>query len=92
MVFSYPSSLGSINRDCWYLYMLSRGGGGPKSLIETTLSTTKKQLTPDPDQTIEILMTELDPKVMALFNKVECADAKEATEVSIIACNDEENL
>jgi Adenosylmethionine decarboxylase len=63
--------------------MLSRGGGGPKSLIETTLSTNKKQLTPDPDQTIEILMTELDPKVMALFNKIECADAKEATEVSI---------
>jgi hypothetical protein len=68
------------------LYTLSRGGGGSKNIIETSLSTTtittKKQLAPDPDQTIEILMTELDPKIMALFNKVECADAKEATEVS----------
>lgn len=34
------------------------------------------------DQTIEILMTELDPNVMALFTKRECADAKAATERS----------
>lgn len=39
--------------------------------------------TPEPDQTIEILMTELDPQVMAIFTKEECDKAKDATEVSV---------
>lgn len=39
--------------------------------------------TPEPDQTIEILMTELDPQVMAIFTKEECDKAKDATEVSL---------
>lgn len=39
--------------------------------------------TPEPDQTIEILMTELDPQVMAIFTKEECEKAKDATEVSL---------
>ncbi|XP_055593925.1 S-adenosylmethionine decarboxylase proenzyme isoform X2 [Uranotaenia lowii] len=37
---------------------------------------------PDPDQTIEILMTDLDPKVMAVFTKDLCNTAKEATQKS----------
>lgn len=37
---------------------------------------------PDPDQTIEILMTDLDPKVMAVFTKDECNTALEATQKS----------
>lgn len=36
---------------------------------------------PDPDQTIEILMTDLDPKVMAIFTKDVCNTALEATQV-----------
>lgn len=38
--------------------------------------------TPDPDQTIEILMTELDPKVMDIFTKDMCMTGQEATEKS----------
>lgn len=34
---------------------------------------------PDPDQTIEILMTELDPKVMEIFTKDSCMTGQEAT-------------
>jgi S-adenosylmethionine decarboxylase len=36
---------------------------------------------PDPDQTIEVLMTDLDPKVMAIFTKEMSVDAKECSEV-----------
>ncbi len=35
----------------------------------------------EPDQTIEILMTELDPQIMSIFTKEESANAKDATEV-----------
>lgn len=38
----------------------------------------------EPDQTIEILMTELDPKIMSIFTKEECAKAKDATEVNLL--------
>ncbi|XP_053694088.1 S-adenosylmethionine decarboxylase proenzyme [Sabethes cyaneus] len=37
---------------------------------------------PDPDQTIEILMTHLDPNVMAIFTKDMCNSAMEATQKS----------
>lgn len=33
----------------------------------------------EPDQTLEILMTELDPEIMAIFTREECLDAAEAT-------------
>lgn len=67
--------LGSVNRDCWYLYTLSRGGGGIQRCIESIKP-------PEPDQTIEILMTELDPQIMSIFTKDECSKSKEATEKS----------
>lgn len=57
--------LGSINHDCWYLYTYSREGG----------------IALQSDQTIEILMTDLDPDVMAIFTKEESKNAAEATEV-----------
>lgn len=41
--------------------------------------------TPEPDQTLEILMTELDPDVMAIFTREECLDAAEATKVWCVA-------
>ncbi|XP_037902785.1 S-adenosylmethionine decarboxylase proenzyme isoform X2 [Hermetia illucens] len=65
--------LGSVNRDCWYLYTLSRGGGELQRRIENM------ELI-EPDQTIEILMTELDPTVLSTFTKEECSKAVEATE------------
>jgi S-adenosylmethionine decarboxylase len=87
--------LGSVNRDCWYLYTLSRPGGGTimKNKIElnnnnnnnnnNTNNVILESLNiPDPDQTIEVLMTDLDPDVMSIFTKEECADAKEATQKS----------
>ncbi|XP_058815864.1 S-adenosylmethionine decarboxylase proenzyme isoform X1 [Topomyia yanbarensis] len=109
-------SLGAINRDCWYLYTLSRGGGGSanKQLmnniknnnnninnhnnnnnVNRNIQTTNVALTPlaklslieslqlpDPDQTIEILMTDLNPEVMAIFTKDVCNTAMEATQKS----------
>lgn len=69
--------LGSINRDCWYLYTYNREGGiavQPQYDIENMLSI-------EPDQTIEILMTDLDPEVMAIFTKEECKNGAEATKV-----------
>lgn len=79
--------LGSINGECWYLYTVNRGGGAintnkNKALIGSTPSI-MQQLNVDPDQTIEILMTDLDPDVMSIFTKDECNSAKEATEVRI---------
>ena len=59
-------------RDCWYLY---------------TLNPLDKYLSGDvdvePDQTIEILMQDLDPSVMEKFSKKTVATGKEATIVSI---------
>lgn len=140
--------MGSVNRDCWYIYTMSRavaaggggvggaenhsasgidggiaahrlqelvllqtqsvdvsdedgelscnsndsgcGGSGFASLVDMSLSPTAAvsatalslDVLPEPDQTIEILMTELDPAVMALFTKRACADAKTATQRS----------
>jgi S-adenosylmethionine decarboxylase len=75
--------LGSINRDCWYLYTLSRRsiGDSVKDLAINNNMIIESLDVPDPDQTIEVLMTDLDPKVMEIFTKEYCADAKEATQV-----------
>lgn len=121
-------SLGAINRDCWHLYTLSRGGGGSGKLEQQFLAsnninmnannmitTNNKQQQqqqqhqqvvemtpsakmnlieslqlPDPDQTIEILMTDLDPKVMAVFTKDVCSTALEATQVGSDDCGVDE--
>ncbi|KAG5676295.1 hypothetical protein PVAND_006142 [Polypedilum vanderplanki] len=74
--------LGSVNRDCWYLYTLSRRGVGEALVNEMSLANNmiiESLEVPDPDQTIEVLMTDLDPKVMAIFTKPNSSDAKEAT-------------
>lgn len=74
--------LGSVNRDCWYLYTLSRRGVGEAMVNGMSLANEmliESLEMPDPDQTIEVLMTDLDPKVMAIFTKQMSADAKEAT-------------
>lgn len=78
--------LGSVNRDCWYLYTLSRRGVG-EALVNEIANGNNMLIepfdAPDPDQTIEVLMTDLDPKVMALFTKEVSEDAKEVTQVSV---------
>ncbi len=63
--------MGTLNRDCWYLYTLN-----PLDRYVTG------RVDVEPDQTIEILMTELDPEVMRTFSKLAVKDGKEATRVS----------
>ncbi|XP_043591814.1 S-adenosylmethionine decarboxylase proenzyme [Bombus pyrosoma] len=60
--------LGSVDSDCWYLYTLNK----EKSVDEPV----------EPDQTLEILMTHLDPEVMSLFTRDVCSSADEATQKS----------
>lgn len=60
--------LGSIDADCWYLYTLNKEKS-PQDKVE-------------PDQTLEILMTHLDPDVMAIFTRDMCSSAAEATQKS----------
>lgn len=114
--------LGAVNKDCWFLYTLSRrgtechlqrridalmngdelllGGEGSSSSSSDEEETFGEQLqkrsqdlsrdkdimvggfSTDPDQTIEILMTELNPEVMAIFTKDVCVSGQEATEKS----------
>lgn len=78
--------LGAINRDCWYLYTLSRGSlndkvvqdlGAPNGKMIDSLDS------PDPDQTIEVLMTDLDPQVMEIFSKHASVNADDATQVKL---------
>ena len=59
-------------RDCWYLYTLNP--------LDKYLS---GHVDVEPDQTIEILMQDLDPSVMEKFSKKSVANGKEATMVSI---------
>lgn len=65
--------LGTINQDCWYLYTLNPLNKIMSGRVDT-----------EPDQTIEILMTELDPHVMETFTKKRCRNGREATKVSNI--------
>lgn len=81
--------LGSINRDCWYLYTYSREGGDTLQSAATCQITDLKSI--EPDQTIEILMTDLDPDIMAIFTKEECSSSKIATEVRKMRCNTTRN-
>ena len=37
----------------------------------------------EPDQTLEIIMTKLDPEVMSIFTKNVCSTAEEATQVRV---------
>ncbi|XP_053206564.1 S-adenosylmethionine decarboxylase proenzyme-like isoform X2 [Panonychus citri] len=57
--------MGRVNRDCWFLFTLNPME--PVKMIE------------GPDQTLEIMMQNLDPKVMKLFTREVCTTAKEAT-------------
>jgi len=59
--------MGSMNKDCWYMY---------------TMKDFSRKMTSEPDQTIEILMSELDPEVMQLFHRENSSTAQEARERS----------
>ncbi|KAE8602691.1 hypothetical protein XENTR_v10014085 [Xenopus tropicalis] len=59
--------MGRINSDCWYLYTLDIPDG---------------YVINQPDQTLEILMSELDPEVMDQFYMKEGVTANDVTRVS----------
>jgi len=62
--------MGSLNKDCWYMY---------------TMKDFSRKMTSEPDQTIEILMSELDPDKMQIFHRENSSTAQEAREKSGIA-------
>ena len=59
--------------DCWYLYALNPLNRFLSGRVDL-----------EPDQTIEILMTELDPKIMQTFTRSKALDGRDATKVSIM--------
>lgn len=59
--------LGSPASDCWYLYTLN-----PRD------QNTYRKL---PDQTLEVLMTDLDPQVMKIFTQEGSSSSADATQV-----------
>ncbi|KAH8249739.1 hypothetical protein KR032_011941, partial [Drosophila birchii] len=71
--------LGSMNLECWYLYTFSRSDvkSSPKPI-----AVDEKDADSEPDQTIEILMQDLDSEKMSIFYKNKFASAKEATKES----------
>lgn len=60
--------MGRINHDCWYLYTLNTPMGYRGIQVA--------------DQTLEVIMQDLDPGVMAIFTQEGSASAKEATQKS----------
>lgn len=61
--------MGRVNSDHWYLYTLA-----PAVPAARTRSS--------PDQTLEILMHNLDPEIMKMFTKAVCQTGRQATEMS----------
>ncbi|XP_060662554.1 S-adenosylmethionine decarboxylase proenzyme [Drosophila nasuta] len=83
--------LGSINQECWYLYTFSQpekeGEEEEEDEVKPNQKLQQLQLQQpadfgDPDQTIEILMQQLDNDVMALFTKDKFATGQEVTQSS----------
>jgi len=61
--------MGSLNKDCWYIY---------------TMNDFSRKMTSEPDQTIEILMSDLDPEIMQIFHRENSSSAYEARQKSRI--------
>ncbi|XP_022119356.1 S-adenosylmethionine decarboxylase proenzyme [Pieris rapae] len=68
-------------KDCWYLYTLLPLEGTVDALEKEQREVTDREI-PEPDQTIEILMSELDPAVMDIFTRANSADSAQATKAS----------
>lgn len=61
-------SFGKVNGDCWHLYTTTSDHSNGVQL---------------PDQTLELLMVDLDPEVMKYFYADTCVDGKMATKVTV---------
>ncbi|CAG0892876.1 unnamed protein product [Darwinula stevensoni] len=64
--------LGQMNRDCWYLYTLSHPFGEGDEWRGVN----------EPDQTLEVLMMDLDTDAMQIFTRQASSDARQATQKS----------
>ncbi|KAG8231396.1 hypothetical protein J437_LFUL011332 [Ladona fulva] len=71
--------LGTINRDCWYLYTLNPIEHNQNKLCCDISNGIDKG---EPDQTLEILMSDLDRRIMNVFTKEFSTTAAEATKKS----------
>ncbi|XP_075980783.1 S-adenosylmethionine decarboxylase isoform X2 [Anticarsia gemmatalis] len=69
-------------KDCWYLYTLLPLEGTVDALEKEHCDASDGCGAPEPDQTIEILMSDLDPAVMDIFTRQYSADAAQATRES----------
>ncbi|XP_034474163.1 S-adenosylmethionine decarboxylase proenzyme [Drosophila innubila] len=79
--------LGSINLECWYLYTFSKPEVKALPDIIAEVDNNKDadadvDQDPEPDQTIEILMQNLDKDIMALFSKDKVSNGPDATQSS----------
>ena len=78
MAYHYPLihwrliTVNAICRDCWYLYALNP--------VDKYIS---GHVDVEPDQTIEILMQDLEVSIMEKFSKKKVASGKEATMVCV---------
>lgn len=63
--------MGNLSRDCWYMYTLNP--------MDHYVNGKEYR---DNDQSIEILMSDLDPKVMDIFHKKNTSSAEHATQKS----------
>ncbi|CAG9788528.1 unnamed protein product [Diatraea saccharalis] len=68
-------------KDCWYLYTLLPLEGTVDAL-EKEQREVSERWGGEPDQTIEILMSGLDPDVMDIFTRAASASAADATKAS----------
>ncbi|BES87433.1 unnamed protein product [Nesidiocoris tenuis] len=73
--------MGESEDDCWYLYTLQRSKPDILAVDSNDSNNNREQegKSLNPDQTLEILMTDLDPRLMAIFTKKQSANAEEAT-------------
>lgn len=67
-------------KDCWYLYTLLPLEGTVDALEKEQQDVSCEIL--EPDQTIEILMSDLDPAVMDIFTRANSKTASDATRAS----------
>ncbi|MCL4121651.1 UNVERIFIED_CONTAM: hypothetical protein GTU68_037804 [Idotea baltica] len=76
--------MGSLNgEDCWYLYAVSPGQPRKESLSRQNVLTNRvSKCRKEPDQTLEVLMTDVDPKKMVYFYKENYPSAGDATKLS----------
>ncbi|CAG4994677.1 unnamed protein product [Parnassius apollo] len=69
-------------KDCWYLYTLLPLEGTVAALEKEHREASSGCEASEPDQTIEILMSELDPEVMSIFTRAHSENAAQATKES----------